>query len=100
MTIQASIETKLREAFSPESLAVVNESHLHAGHHHGGSDHHDGFDGTGETHFRVRIVSQAFSGQSRLQRHRAVNETLAAELSGGVHALAIEASAPGEPTRR
>ncbi|ALN74351.1 BolA family transcriptional regulator [Aureimonas sp. AU20] len=100
MTIQASIETKLREAFSPETLAVVNESHLHAGHHHGGSDHHGGFDGTGETHFRVRIVSQRFAGQSRVERHRAVNTALAVELAGGVHALAIEASAPGEPTRR
>jgi BolA protein len=100
MTIKASIETKLREAFSPESLAVVNESHLHAGHHHGASDHHGGFDGTGETHFRVRIVSQAFAGESRVARHRAVNAALAAELAGGVHALAIEASAPGEPTRR
>ncbi|KTQ95723.1 MULTISPECIES: BolA family protein [Aureimonas] len=100
MTIQARIETKLREAFGPETLAVVNESHLHAGHHHGGSDHHGGFDGTGETHFRVRIVSQAFSGKSRVERHRAVNATLAEELAGGVHALAIEASAPGEPTRR
>lgn len=100
MTIQAEIEAKLTEALRPDSLAVVNESHLHAGHHHGGSDHHGGFDGGGETHFRVRVVSAVFAGRSRLDRHRLVNTILKAELDGEVHALAIEASAPGEPTRR
>jgi BolA protein len=100
MTIQAEIEAKLTQALKPETLLVVNESHLHAGHHHGGSDHHHGFDGSGETHFRVRIVSAAFAGRSRLDRHRLVNGLLEAELAGAVHALAIEASAPGEPTRR
>ncbi|WP_062204087.1 BolA family transcriptional regulator [Aureimonas sp. AU12] len=100
MTIQAEIEAKLTEALRPESLVVVNESHLHAGHHHGGSDHHGGFDGSGETHFRVRVVSAAFAERSRVERHRLVNTILKAELDGSVHALAIEASAPGEPTRR
>ncbi len=99
-TTKARIEAKLAEALSPQSLAVLDESHLHAGHHHSGSDHHDAFDGSGETHFRVRVVSDAFAGQSRLARHRLVNEALKDELAGGVHALAIEASAPGEPTRR
>ncbi|SFJ29761.1 BolA family protein [Aerobium aerolatum] len=99
MSIQSTIEEKLNSAFSPERLVVINESHLHAGHHHSGSDHHDSFDGTGETHFRVRIVAEMFSAMSRLQRHRAVNDTLADELNQGVHALAIEASAPGEATR-
>ena len=50
----------------------------------------------GETHFRVYIVSEAFRGKSRLERHRMVNETLSGELAGGVHALAIHATAPGE----
>ncbi len=50
----------------------------------------------GETHFRVYIVAEAFRGKSRLERHRMVNETLSGELAGGVHALAIHASAPGE----
>lgn len=99
MSIQSTIEEKLNSAFSPERLVVINESHLHAGHHHSGSDHHDSFDGTGETHFRVRIVAEMFSAMSRLQRHRAVNATLADELNQSVHALAIEASAPGEATR-
>ena len=89
-------EASLTAAFQPERLEIVNESHLHAGHHHG-----DGrpFDGSGETHFRVRIVSATFAGKSRLERHRAVNAALGAVLDDGLHALAIEASAPGEATR-
>ncbi|MCO6051650.1 BolA family transcriptional regulator [Mesorhizobium sp. RP14(2022)] len=100
MTIQSGIEAKLREAFAPERLEVINESHLHAGHHHADGGEHANFDGTGETHFRVRIVSEAFADKSRLERHRAVNAVLEGELAPGrVHALAIDAAAPGEPTR-
>jgi BolA protein len=88
MNTKGSITNKLREAFSPESLDVSDESHLHEGH----SGHRPG----GETHFRVYIVSAAFDGKSRIERHRMINSTLAAELSGGVHALAIKAEAPGE----
>ncbi len=79
---------KLTRALAPLSLDVVDESHQHAGH----AGHREG----GETHFRVYIVSEAFRGKSRLERHRMVNEVLAAELKGGIHALAIQASAPGE----
>lgn len=99
MSIQSTIERKLEEAFAPERLSVINESHLHAGHHHAESGHHATFDGSGETHFRVRVVSKAFAGMSRVERHRAVNALLADELGTGVHALAIEPAAPGEPTR-
>ena len=99
VSIQARIEKKLTEAFAPQRLVVVNESHLHAGHHHVESGHHATFDGTGETHFRVRIVSPAFAGKSRIERHRAVNALLAEELKAGLHALAIEPFAPGEATR-
>ena len=87
----------LNDSFQPERLEIVNESHLHAGHHHG-----DGrpFDGTGETHFRVRIIiSSTFAGKSRLERHRAINAALAPVLDDGLHALAVEASAPGETVR-
>ncbi|WP_349363202.1 MAG: BolA family protein [Roseitalea porphyridii] len=84
---------KLTAAFAPERLEVINESHLHAGHQGGAMD------GTGETHFRVRIVSAAFDGIARLARHRAVNAALAEELANGVHALAIEPAAPGEAVR-
>ena len=99
MSIQSTIEDKLRGAFSPQRLSVINESHQHAGHHHTASGHHETFDGTGETHFRVRIVAEAFAGMNRIERHRAVNAALAEELEGGVHALAIEPAAPGETTR-
>jgi len=91
MNTKASITDKLREAFSPESLEVSDESHLHEGH----AGHRVG----GETHFRVYIVSSAFEGKSRIERHRMINSKLAAELEGGVHALAIHAKAPGEATR-
>jgi BolA protein len=99
LSIQTTIESKLNAAFAPERLSVINESHLHAGHHHAESGHHETFDGSGETHFRVRIVSERFSGMNRIDRHRAVNALLAEELAAGVHALAIEPAAPGEPTR-
>jgi BolA protein len=88
MSVEATIRDKLERAFRPQQLDVVNESHLHAGHRSS--------PGTGESHFRVRIVSDAFAGKSRLQRHRLVNETLAAELKGAVHALALELHAPSE----
>ena len=88
MSTKTIITNKLREAFSPESLEVSDESHLHEGH----AGHRPG----GETHFRVYIVSAAFKGKSRIERHRMINSTLAAELAGGVHALAIKAQAPGE----
>ncbi len=91
-TIEKRMTAKLHDAFAPERLEVINESHLHAG-------HQEAFDGSGETHFRIRIVSGKFAGMSRLQRHRSVNELLAAELHDGVHALAIEPAAPGEPVR-
>ena len=87
-TVKHTITNKLREAFSPESLEVSDESHLHEGH----AGHRPG----GETHFRVYIVSPAFKGKSRIERHRMINATLSAELAGSVHALAIRAQAPGE----
>ncbi|MEN5299269.1 BolA family protein [Brucella sp. TWI559] len=97
---QSSMEAKLRAAFAPERLEIINESHLHAGHHHEDRGNHEVYDGTGETHFRVRIVSEAFAGLSRVARHRAINELLKQELDTGVHALVLEPSAPGEATRR
>ncbi len=99
MSMQQSIERKLRERFAPERLEIVNESHLHAGHHHVESGHHAEFDGKGETHLRIRIVAPAFAAMSRVERHRAVNAVAADEIKAGLHALAIEASAPGEKTR-
>jgi len=88
MTIKDMITQKLTDAFAPESLKVVDESHQHEGH----AGHRPG----GETHFRVHIVSEAFRGKTRLARHRLINEALSTELADRVHALAIHASAPGE----
>jgi BolA protein len=88
MTTKEIIINKLHEAFTPESLEVQDESHLHKG--------HAGHRPEGETHFRVYIVSQAFKGKSRIERHRMINATLAGELAGSVHALALHAKAPGE----
>ena len=78
-----TISNKLQEAFTPESLQVVDESHLHEG--------HAGHRPSGETHFRVYIVSQAFKGKSRIERHRMIHAVLAEELATTVHALAIDA---------
>jgi BolA family transcriptional regulator, general stress-responsive regulator len=88
MGMQDIITTKLLAVFSPASLHVEDESHLHEGH----AGHRPG----GETHFRLYIVSEAFRGKSRLERHRMINAALSRELKGGVHALAIHAQAPGE----
>lgn len=86
MTVEQSIRGKLEAAFAPSVLEVVNESHLHQG--------HAGSPGTGHSHFRVRIVSEAFRGQSRVACHRQVNEVLAEELAGKVHALAVTTGVP------
>ena len=88
MSVETTIREKLAQAFQPVHLEVINESHLHAGHRSS--------PGTGESHFRVLIISPVFAGKSRLARHRLVNEVLAAELKGKVHALALVTQAPGE----
>ena len=81
-----NIKDKLTRAFQPQHLEVIDESHLHAGH---AGSHPDG-----ESHFRVKIVSPAFLGKSRVDTHRMVNDALKEELKSRVHALAIQASAP------
>jgi BolA protein len=83
-----AITAKLTEAFSPQTLKVVDESHQHEGH----AGHREG----GQTHFRVYIVSDVFKGKTRIERHRMINAALSGELAAGVHALAIRAAAPGE----
>ena len=88
MTTRDVIAEKLTKAFAPERLEVIDDSHRHAG--------HAGAQPGGETHYSVHIVSQAFHGKSRIDRHRMVNATLSSELKGGVHALAIRAAAPEE----
>lgn len=79
---------RLAAALSPRHLAVINDSAKHRG--------HAGDDGSGESHFTVEIVADAFAGQSRVARQRMVNVALADLLRDKVHALAIRARAPGE----
>lgn len=88
MTVKDIISKKLQEAFAPERLDVIDESHLHEGH----AGHQPG----GETHFRVDIVSDGFEGKSRIERHRMINAALAAELAGPIHALALKARTKAE----
>jgi BolA protein len=90
MSLEQQMREKLIVALRPTRLDVVNESHLHAG--------HQSSPDSGESHFRVLIVSEAFAGKSRVERHRLINEVLSSELKDGVHALAIKACAPGEAT--
>lgn len=80
-SMQTRIETKLQDAFSPLSLEVINESHLHAG--------HSGDDGSGESHWCVVIKSAAFDGVPRVERDRMVYRALADEMKI-IHALTIK----------
>ena len=76
--MQAAIEDKLKAALEPSHLEVINESHLH------------NVPPGSQSHFRVRVVSQAFAGQPLVARHRTVNQALAEEIAGPIHALALE----------
>jgi BolA protein len=88
MTFEQKIREKLMVGLTPVRLDVINESALHAGHRSS--------PGTGESHFRVLVVSEKFAGQSRVNRHRMVNQLISQELAGGVHALALSTYAPDE----
>ncbi|MDP4823165.1 MAG: BolA family transcriptional regulator [Aestuariivirgaceae bacterium] len=81
-TVGQTITAKLKEAFQPATLEVVDESHRHHG--------HSGARPEGETHFRIVLRSEAFRGKSRLDRQRMVNAALAEELRGPVHALSMD----------
>lgn len=82
------IRAALQAALQPEALDVVDDSHMHAG-HEGARD--------GRGHFTVRITSPAFAGKLPLARHRAVYAALGDMMQTDIHALAIQARAPGEP---
>lgn len=88
MQVRAAIERKLTAALAPTRLDVIDDSGRHVGH----AGHKPG----GETHFRIEIVSPAFAGKSRVERHRLVNTVLADELSGPVHALQLATLTPEE----
>ncbi|GAB4373377.1 MAG: BolA family transcriptional regulator [Kiloniellaceae bacterium] len=91
MAVAETIERKLTEALAPHRLKIVDESEKHKG--------HAGYRAGGETHFRVEVVSDAFAGQPRVARQRRVYEILAAELSGGVHALQLKTLTPAEDAK-
>lgn len=88
MSAARRLSEKLTAALNPQRLDVINESELHAGHR--------GSPGTGESHFRILIVSSAFVGKSRVERHRMVNEILQDEIGPRIHALALSTYAPDE----
>lgn len=84
MTLEQQIREKLEQAFAPTTLAVINESHKHAG--------HSGDDGSGESHWRVEIDSEALAGQTRIAKHRAIHAALGADIIGRIHALSLQIS--------
>ena len=84
MRVAEEIETKLRAAFQPSTLTVVDESEAHRG--------HAGYQEGGQSHFRVTIAAEPFASMSRIARHRAVHDALGKDLIGRIHALALEIS--------
>jgi len=92
MSVADTIRDKLNAAFAPIALAVQDDSANHTG--HSGATRDDG--SRGETHFTVRIVSEKFTGMSRVERQRQVYATLADEISGRVHALSLTVLSPAE----
>ena len=85
-TVSAEIRARLQEAFAPAELVVIDDSESHRG--------HSGYREGGQSHFNVRIRAEAFRGQARLARHRAVHAALGEELVGRIHALALDIDAP------
>jgi len=77
MAVENILKQKLAEAFTPIHLEIMNESHMHAG------------PADAETHFKLTLVSEDFSGQRPVARHQSVYRVLADELEGPVHALAL-----------
>ena len=92
MQVRERIQRSLAEALQPVKLDVIDESDLHAG--------HSGAREGGETHFRVRVVSQSFVGKRSVQRHRMVYDALKSEIASGVHALALTTLTPDEVEAR
>ena len=84
---EARIREELEKHFQPTELLIKDQSQLHAG-HEGARD--------GKGHFDVTIVSQAFDGINRVQRHRMVYDALSKLIETDIHALRIKAIAPSE----
>ncbi|MGE5503723.1 MAG: BolA family protein [Actinomycetota bacterium] len=88
MRVADQMRTNLAEALKPVRLEVIDESDRHVGH----AGHRPG----GQTHFRIEVVSAAFAGKSRVDRHRMINDLVAEQLAGGVHALSLSTLTPEE----
>jgi len=88
MRVAEIINKKLTESLSPTLLDINDDSHKHAG--------HAGARPEGESHFSVTIVSKNFEGKSRIQRQRMVYKALSKEMTGIIHALALQTHAPSE----
>jgi len=84
LLVEDEIREALTAAFRPRELTVLDVSEKHRG--------HAGYQEGGQSHFDVKIASEAFENMSRLARHRAVHEALGAELIGRIHALALDIS--------
>jgi len=88
MRVADIISEKLREAFSPERLEVIDNSERHIG--------HAGYREGGQSHFKVVMRSKAFNGMNRVATQRAVNKVLREELAGPVHALELDVRGVGD----
>ncbi len=88
MSASDRISQKLKLAFNSNKIEVIDESHLHAG--------HAGARPEGESHFAVTIISEKFTGLSRVARHKLVYDALRDELNSGVHALRMKTLTPEE----
>lgn len=82
MSVRQEIEDKLRSAFAPREIVVVDDSASHAG--------HAGAPSAGESHFNVMLRSVEFEGKNRISRHRAVHAALGADMMARIHALALD----------
>ena len=82
------IASLLTDAFAPAVVRVVDDSARHAG--------HAGAAPGGQTHYAVLVVAEAFAGQGRVARSRAVHDALAVEFAGGMHALSLTLRTPAE----
>lgn len=81
------LESRIRAALAPTALEIADESHRHAG-HAGAAD--------GRGHFSVLVVSEGFRGLPTVRRHRLVYQAVGDMMTTDVHALSIQALAPGE----
>ena len=88
MSRQEEIESTLGAALSPLHLEVVDESHMHS------------VPEGAQSHFKVTVVSDSFEGKRLLERHRRVNQLLAAQFGEGLHALALHTLTPEEWFRK